>query len=113
VQQLQSIPGIEAQVAYGQLDDLDEDEDGLVDFDAYLTTYAKPRKVWLNLLVMVINTAIIYAVFCSPADVFLKSMIAMVLVLKPQIVNRPVIKIYEIVETLLNRGKAEMELRKA
>ncbi len=113
VQQLQSVPGLEAQVADSQLDDLDEDEDGLVDFDAYLTTYSKPRKVWLNIVVMAINTALIYLLLSSPLDVFIKSVATLVLVLKPQIVNRPVIKIYDIVETMLNRGKAEMALRSA
>ena len=45
LEELRRVPGIEAQIAADQLNDLDEDEDGLVGFDQYLATYAKPRKV--------------------------------------------------------------------
>ncbi len=140
------MPGIEAQIAADQLDDLDDDEDGLVAFDQFLTTYAKPRKVgrrwpaagggapggrmqgcrplvspspgrlsqvWLTILVMAVNTLLIWGIFNSPLDMMLKSVAAVVLVVKPQIVNRPIIKVYEIVETILNRGKAEVALRAA
>ena len=70
-------------------------------------------QVWLNILVMAVNTLIIWALFNSPLDMMLKSVAAVVLVMQPQIVNRPIIKIYEIIETIMNRGKAEVALRAA
>jgi hypothetical protein len=69
--------------------------------------------VWLNILVMAVNTMIIWALFASPLDMMIKSVAAVVLVVKPQIVNRPIIKVYDIIDTIFNRGKAEMATRAA
>lgn len=40
--------------------DADEDEDGAIVFEEWLVSYAKPKPVWKNLLLMAANTLIIF-----------------------------------------------------
>lgn len=40
--------------------DADEDEDGAIVFEEWLVSYAKPKPVWKNLVLMAANTLIIF-----------------------------------------------------
>jgi hypothetical protein len=41
--------------------DADEDEDGALVFEEFLLSYAKPKPVWKNLVIMAANTLAIFA----------------------------------------------------
>jgi hypothetical protein len=48
------------------------DEDGYITFEEFMVSYARPKPILKNLLIMVINTAVIYFILQAP---FLDTMI--------------------------------------
>jgi hypothetical protein len=49
------------------------DNDGLISFEEFLVSYAKPKPIGKNMLIMAINTAAIYLILQAPfLDVMLK-----------------------------------------
>jgi hypothetical protein len=49
------------------------DDDGLISFEEFLVSYAKPKPIGKNMLIMAINTAAIYFILQAPfLDVMLK-----------------------------------------
>jgi hypothetical protein len=49
------------------------DDDGLISFEEFLVSYAKPKPIGKNMLIMAINTAAIYLILQAPfLDVMLK-----------------------------------------
>lgn len=64
--------GIEAYVYEDKIEDADADGDGQIVFEEFLGSYAKPKPIVKNLLIMAINTAVIYFILQAP---FLDTMI--------------------------------------
>lgn len=104
---------VEAQMVEDKLEDADEDEDGYVTFEEYLQSYARPRDTMLAVLMMAANTLAIWLVINSPLELFLKTAIIAALVLRPQVVAKPVMKVYEMVKAIMGRAQAERELTSA
>lgn len=49
------------------------DGDGQITFEEFMVSYARPKPILKNLLIMVINTAVIYFILQAPMlDVMLK-----------------------------------------
>jgi hypothetical protein len=49
-----------------------QDDDGFITFEEFIISYARPKPILKNLLIMAINTAVIYFVLQAP---FLDTMI--------------------------------------
>lgn len=98
--------GIERHYYEAQLQDADTDDDGALVFEEFLLSYAKPRPVWKNLVIMAANTAAIFLLLQSPLDVMLKVVLVGALILRPQIVSRPACYVYDGVVALAAAGRA-------
>jgi hypothetical protein len=58
------------------------DEDGLISFEEFLGSYAKPKPIGKNMLIMAINTAAIYLILQAPfLDVMLKVRLRVIIVI--------------------------------
>jgi hypothetical protein len=57
---LDKAEGIERYYVDASLQDADEDEDGAIVFEEFLVSYAKPKPVWKNLIIMAANTLAIF-----------------------------------------------------
>lgn len=93
-----------------KLEDADADDDGLINFDEFLASYGKPKPVLKNILIMVVNTAVIWGVLQSPLDTMIKLVAVAVLLLKPQLIARPVVLVYDSLVALVDQYKAQAEL---
>eukprot|EP00879_Flechtneria_rotunda_P013782 GHRR01014395.1.p1 GENE.GHRR01014395.1~~GHRR01014395.1.p1 ORF type:complete len:371 (+),score=114.23 GHRR01014395.1:49-1161(+) len=64
--------GIEAYVYEDKLEDVDADNDGYIIFEEFLGSYAKPKPIGKNLIIMAVNTLVVYFILQAP---FLDTMI--------------------------------------
>lgn len=110
LESLLEVGGIEAKIADDVLDDADSDEDGFINFPEFLTSYAKARPVILSFFVMAAHTALLWSLFSSPLDFVVKALVTALVVLKPQIVTNPVVKVYNILKAIYDRVRAEVAL---
>ncbi|KAI8466512.1 MAG: hypothetical protein J3K34DRAFT_433633 [Monoraphidium minutum] len=110
---LAAAAGIESYYYDAQLQDADEDEDGALVFEEFLLSYAKPKPVWKNLVIMAANTAAIFLLLQSPIDVMLKVILTGALVLRPQIISRPAGMVYDAIAALIGSGRARAAMAKS
>ncbi|KAG2452172.1 hypothetical protein HYH02_003204 [Chlamydomonas schloesseri] len=111
LEDLRRAQGIEREFVNEKLEDADTNEDGFLSFKDFLTSYARERPVILNMLVLLAHTAAFWVIFNLPGlDLPVKAIMAMGLMLKPQFVTGPVIKIYTIFQTIFNRARAEVAM---
>lgn len=103
---LERATGIESYYYEAQLQDADGDDDGAILFEEFLLSYAKPRPVWKNLIIMASNTLAIFLLLQSPLDVMLKCILCGALILRPQIISRPVCMIYDGFAALVGASRA-------
>lgn len=83
--ELRKAQGIEREVVEGVLDDADDNEDGLLSFEDWLSSYAREKPILLNMVVLAAHSLVYWFVFNLPLDVFIKTAICMGLVLQPQV----------------------------
>ncbi|KIY98237.1 hypothetical protein MNEG_9727 [Monoraphidium neglectum] len=102
--------GIESYYFEGQLRDADEDDDGAITFEEFLVSYAKPRPVWKNLVIMAANTLAVFLLLQSPLDVMLKCILVGALILRPQIISRPASLVYDAIAALVGSGRARVQM---
>jgi hypothetical protein len=104
--------GVEAGVAEARgLEDADADGDGLVTFEEYLSaTYAKPKEPFKAAAVLLANTLIVWLIFEAPVDVLIKGAAVAALLLRPQLVARPVVWLHDAIVGLINGARARAEL---
>jgi len=107
---LKKAQGIEAKVVEGVLEDADEDGDGQLTFEDFLTSYARERPVLMTMAVLLVHTACFWAIFNLQLDTFLKVILSGILILKPQLVTGPVTKVWRIGEALVGRFMATREM---
>ncbi|EFJ40043.1 hypothetical protein VOLCADRAFT_108377 [Volvox carteri f. nagariensis] len=111
---LRKAQGIEREVVADKLEDADTNEDGFLSFKDFLTSYARERPVVLNMLVLLAHTAVFWLVFSLPMlDVPVRAVMCLALLIKPQLVTGPVIKLYQIMRTVIDRARAEIEMASA
>ncbi|PNW84211.1 hypothetical protein CHLRE_04g225400v5 [Chlamydomonas reinhardtii] len=113
LEDLRRAQGIEREFVNEKLEDADTNEDGFLNFKDFLTSYARDRPVILNMLVLLAHTAAFWLIFNLPGlELPVKAIMALGLMLKPQFVTGPVIKLYTIFQTIFNRAKAEIAMAK-
>lgn len=106
--------GIEAYVYEDKIEDADADDDGQITFEEFLVSYARPKPILKNLLIMVINTAVIYFILQAPVlDVMLKVVLVGVLMLRPQIVSKPAALLHDAIKAIVDQSKAQAEVAKS
>ncbi|WIA38558.1 hypothetical protein OEZ86_001874 [Tetradesmus obliquus] len=106
--------GIEAYVYEDKIEDADADDDGLISFEEFLVSYAKPKPIGKNMLIMAINTAAIFFILQAPfLDVMLKVVLVGVLMLRPQLISRPAALLYDAIKAIVDSSKAQAEVAKA
>lgn len=105
--------GIEKKVLEDVLLDADENKDGFLSFEDFMDSYSRDRPVFLSLAVMAAHTAAFWLLFNSPLDTLFKTVIAVLMLLRPAIITNPVIKIWQIATTLLGRARATAEVVKS
>jgi len=102
--------GIEKQIVDGVLADTDPDNDGLLTFEDFLTSYHKERPTFQIMAVMAANCLAFWLIFQAPVDMTIKAALALVLVIKPQIINTPIIKVWTIIKALIDGFRARQEV---
>ncbi|KAG1671184.1 hypothetical protein FOA52_010120 [Chlamydomonas sp. UWO 241] len=107
---LRKAQGIEKKVFEGVLEDADDDEDGCLRFEDFLTSYHRERPVFMSMAVLFAHSAAFYGIFQLPVDVFVKVIIAAILVMKPFLITGPVVKIWRIGQALVGRFMATREM---
>ncbi|KAG2425101.1 hypothetical protein HXX76_014010 [Chlamydomonas incerta] len=113
LEDLRRAQGIEREFVNEKLEDADTNEDGFLSFKDFLTSYARDRPVILNMVVLLAHTAAFWAIFNLPGlELPIKAIMAMGLILKPQFVTGPVIKLFTIFQTIFNRARAEIAMAK-
>jgi len=110
IDELERAQGIEKKVLDDVLRDADENNDGFLSFEDWLDSYARERPALLAMAVLAAHTAVYYLIFNSPVDTLFKAVLAVLVLLKPQFITNPVIKIYHIVKALMDRGRATQAL---
>ncbi|GAX82241.1 hypothetical protein CEUSTIGMA_g9669.t1 [Chlamydomonas eustigma] len=107
---LHKAQGIEKKVVVDVLEDADDNEDGLLSFSDFLTSYHKKRTVFLTMAVMLAHSACFWLIFNLPIDSMLKVVLSGLLVMKPQVVTGPVTKIWQIGKAVVGRFIATREM---
>jgi hypothetical protein len=104
--------GVEAGIAEARgLEDSDSDNDGLVTFEEYLSaTYSRPKEPFKAAAVLLANTLAVWLIFQAPCDLLIKGAAVAVLLLRPQVVARPVIWLHDAIMGLINGARARAEL---
>lgn len=103
--------GIEREMVEDKLEDADTNEDGFLSFNDFLASYARERPVILNMLVLAAHTAAYWLILNLPViDIPFKAVLCMALVLKPQALTGPVIKLYTIIRAVFDRARAEVAM---
>jgi hypothetical protein len=110
--------GVEAGIAEarGLLDaeaesDAAEEELSLVTFEEYVSsTYAKPKEPFKAAAVLIANTLMVYLVLQAPVDILVKGAAIAAMLLRPQLIARPVIWVHDAIMGLINGARARAEL---
>ncbi|GFR41733.1 hypothetical protein Agub_g2485 [Astrephomene gubernaculifera] len=111
LEDLRKAQGIEREIVADKLEDADTNEDGFLSFKDFLTSYAKERPVILNMLVLAAHSATFWFILNLPAlELPIKAVMCLALIVKPQLITAPVIKIYTIIRTVVDRARAEIEM---
>ncbi|GIL65792.1 hypothetical protein Vafri_19420 [Volvox africanus] len=111
LEDLRKAQGIEREVVADKLEDADTNEDGFLSFKDFLTSYARERPVILNMVVLFAHTALFWFILNLPMlDIPVKAVLCLGVLLKPQFVTTPVIKLYQILRTVIDRARAEIEM---
>ena len=104
--------GIEREVVEDVLEEADTNEDGFISFEDFLSSYAREKPIILNMVVLLAHTLTYWAVLNLPLDFALRVAVCAGLLLKPQIITGPAIKVYTIVRSIVDRVRAEIEMSK-
>eukprot|EP00878_Enallax_costatus_P017190 GHUV01018047.1.p2 GENE.GHUV01018047.1~~GHUV01018047.1.p2 ORF type:complete len:127 (+),score=40.27 GHUV01018047.1:1167-1547(+) len=105
--------GIEAYVYDDKIEDADADDDGQIVFEEFLGSYAKPKPIGKNLVIMAVNTLVIFLILQAPfLETMLKVVIVGFLLVRPQIISRPAALLYDAIKAIVDQGKAQAELAK-
>jgi hypothetical protein len=81
-----------------------------VSFEDYLATYSRPKEPFKAAAVLLANTLIVWLVVQAPCDLFLKGAAIAALLIRPQIVARPVVWVHDLILGLINGARARAEL---
>jgi hypothetical protein len=106
------LQGIEREVVEDVLEDADTNEDGFISFEDFLASYAREKPVILNMVVLLAHTLVYWTVLNLPLDFAIRVVVCAALFLKPQLITGPVIKMYTIVRSIIDRIRAEIEMAK-
>ncbi|PNH07416.1 hypothetical protein TSOC_006122, partial [Tetrabaena socialis] len=111
LEDLRKAQGLEREIVADQLEDADTNEDGFLSFKDFLTSYARERPVLLNAVVLLAHSAAFWFILNLPMlELPFRALLCVALMLKPQVVTGPVIKLFTVLRTLWNRGRAEIEM---
>uniref|UniRef100_A0A7S3VLN0 EF-hand domain-containing protein n=1 Tax=Dunaliella tertiolecta TaxID=3047 RepID=A0A7S3VLN0_DUNTE len=102
---------VERKMVDDVLDDAEEDPAKRANFSAYVQSYARERPVALTMVIMATHTLAFWLLFSAPIDVTWKVLLSVFLLLKPQLINSPLIRAYQIIRTLFGRSQAELDMR--
>lgn len=110
--------GVEAGLseARGLLDpesdaDLDAERTSLVTFEEYVSsTYARPKEPFKAAAVLLANTIAVYFILQAPVDVLVKGAAVAAMLIRPQLLARPVIWLHDLIMGLINGARARQEL---
>ncbi|KAJ9533785.1 hypothetical protein QJQ45_026871 [Haematococcus lacustris] len=109
VSELSRVQGIEKKVFDSVLADADSNNDGFLTFEDWLDSYSRERPVLLSMAVMAAHAAVFYVLLNSPLDTLFKALGAILLLVRPNMVTKPVIYVYQVLAALWNRAKAAAE----
>jgi len=83
---------------------------GLVSFEEYLATYSRPKEPFKAAAVLLANTVLVWLIVQAPCDLLLRGAAIAALLIKPQIVARPVVWVHDLILGLINGARARAEL---